>query len=499
MNEHDFLKRIAAEHLDGEQARRRIVHKKEKTRWLVPVAACVAGAVVICTAVPPVRAAIAQWFRENHSVENYVAQPQDARSKTPELDRIIAETTTSEAAAGFADVAPAWREWAGSLGPKVGDIYFDGDKLIVGFDTGGGAAELLGIAADEGERVEIGAPPYITINGVKYDMLDAQDSLMCTVAPAETEYEKYAAYSMGEGEGISEEGKRALEEAKSCRFTMSLGGFSTSGKNMPGAAETEERKKFQAEYSAFDHDYVPAEVVTYDASTLQSGVQQVKAVLPVASVKTIWTQGSDGTMEGRREAEYIGKLILAFSFDPAAGNGKTQSYEIGETKEFTGEGTFACLDLESDADYAVAYNCTKDLSGVSMTVKRMEVTASGAGIYAALTCPDRWTELEKESFLNHLTPIVLGDGQPLMTSGETYGLEEGGEDEGFRINLKMLPSELAQIKTFTIVPALGYYTGYDGADYEEGKPAKLPKEGLGYQEESARLAECAVDFMVAMK
>ena len=113
----------------------------------------------------------------------------------------------------------------------------------------------------------------------------------------------------------------------------------------------------------------------------------------------------------------------------------------------------------------------------------------------SLTCPDDWNELDKRCFLGSLIPTVRGDGEVLPVSGEQYGLEEAGEDQGMCIYLKLLPSEVAAVDSFEIGWTLEHFTGYDDVPYVEGQPTRIRKDDVdGWQADSEELTDCSLAF-----
>lgn len=473
---------------------------KKKT-WLTPVLTGVAAVIVVCAAVPDARAAISQWFRENFSVQNYVAQPAEARPSTPELDALIDQAKPKDAEAvnsiEIVNVTPEWQKWADSLNPAVGDVFYDGKELIVSFDMGGGAAELImgGVYTTGAESpfpisVRTGDPGYIKLNGTKY-------AYNVMSGPAESSFRKYQSLFEEDGPAGNRAAQR-IREADTVPYTATIDFSRTSADyiaDFDGLPEErqalilEEIKRAQQ----YDPEYTPFAFKTLPESRL-SGIQEVEVNISLWA--TDYSKPAQEDAEGTTwQSEYIGMVKLRFSFDPTAGSQNKQIYEVSRTSEFTGEGTYRWADWESDPGYVTCTNKTIDMKGVTMTAKRIDSYASGAELYVSVTCPDDWDPLDKECFLSSLTPRVLGDGDALPTTGEQYGLKENGEDLGMCIYLKLLPSELDAIDTFEVIPVLSRYSGYDDMPYEEGRPTRIPKDAVhGWQEESTELTDCALQF-----
>lgn len=503
-NEHIFYKAAIGNMLpDREEIRRKALEqaqpsgrKAKRHSWLIPAVACIVAVAVICAAVPPVRAAISQWFERNFSVGSYMAKPAEARPSTPELDAIIEKTRPEKAelpnSIEIVNMVPEWQDWASKLKPKVGDVFFDGKELIVSFDMGGGAKELLLEGTDVKQfpvSISMGNPGYIKLNGVKY-------AGSVSSGPAESVDSEIHSNVTDDGH-LPDEVIKRVNEMKSVIFTAAINFTNTadSGKGFDRLTQ-KQKDQFMEEVrkvQAYDPEYTPFDFKVMPAGEKLKGVQQVEANIPLVMHDfSKPTKVKDGTVyQGKR----IGLIKLRFSFNPEAGNKNMKSYTINRTVEFRGKGKFAWADRDSDPEYVTCTNKTIDMTGVKMTAKRMDVYASGAELYVGFTCPDTWDELDKKCFLGNLTPCTKGDGINLQTSGEKHGLEENGEDLGIRIDLKMLPSELEAIDTFEILPILGYYTGYDDVPYVEGKPTRIKKDEVkGWQEDSKELSDCVLKF-----
>ena len=385
--EHQFYRSALDGLLPGRESIRRKALKqaehsrpRRRLRWILPAAACLVAIAVICAAVPPVRAAIAKWFTVNHSVEDYLAQPESARPSTPELDTIIAQTMPEETAAvnsiEIASIAPEWQAWADKLNPSIGDVLFDGKELMVSFDMGGGAGELvLGGNAAYPVAVSFGNPGYMILNGGKYDYSMSTDYVG-------SEYDSYFSH-IGEDGRLSEEGEKLAEEDDSVRFTAIID-FSRPATSQWIAPEDwpedlpegswEEHLAFIAKMQQYDPDYAPAEFKA--APEKLTGVQQAELHLPL--IATDYTKPSRVDEDGMYYSGVpIGMVKLCFSFDPAAGYTNVNSYEINQTGEFKGEGTYAWADWDSDPDYVTFVNKTIDMAGVKVTVKARGMLRDG--------------------------------------------------------------------------------------------------------------------------
>ena len=481
--------------------------KRKKHSWLAPVAACLLGAVVICTAVPPVRAAITQWFRDNFSVENYLAQPAEERPSTPELDAVIEKSAPEEKIAWsgieITNVAPEWQEWVAALNPGVGDVFFDGRTIIAGFDMGGGAMEFMNDYYwndDNPISVSFNDIDYFTMNGEKYGhspRVDISWSVVDSYAKYHIENPDGEQRKPGDG-SLTAEGYEKLLSAESVPFTVTIS-HDDYNNIMDTLAASEGREydellSYVNERKKSDPEYTPEEFKFFDADTQLDGVQNVEVRLDMTAYDHHdFAETEDGYIELTKDPVRIATLVLKFSFNPDAGTGNDGSFEINAVKELSGDVTYNFSQREDG--YVTVYNKTQSLDGGSIAVKNLNSHLTGAELYISLKLPDGWTAAEKESFINTFVPKVLGDGAQLPSSGMQFGLAEDGEDEGLCISLDMLPSELEAIKKFEIVPIVGYYTGYDNAEFVEGVPTKISEgDFTGWQEESTELTDNTLKF-----
>ncbi len=504
-SEHQLYKQAIGSLLpDQDSIRSKVLRMKTATttrrphRWLIPVAAGIVALAVVCVSVPSVRAAIAQWFTVNRSVQNYIAQPADIRPSTPELDAIIDETMPEETvmpnSIEIVKIVPDWQEWADKLNPTLGDVFFDGKELMVSFNMGGGAPELIMGGNGNQSPYQIGIsmsnPGYVILNGKK--VAHSVSSHL-----ADSDYIKYLSYINNDG-SVSDEGIKLIEADKSVSFTTTIDFTHTKSEDAIKAEDlpAEHREQYYEDIKkvqAYDPEYNPKEFLA--GSNKLEGIQLVEIHIPLMVTDYAAPIKVDDMLV--HQSEIIGIMKLCFSFDPSAGYKNMQSYIIDKSVEFIGEGTYAWADRDSDPDYITFVNKTVDMAGVKMTAKRMDCYASGAELYVSITCPESWSELDKQCFLHSLIPSVKGDGTKLNTSGEQYGLEENGEDLGMCIYLDMLASELDAIDTFEIELILSRFAGYDDVPYVEGEPTKIKKDDVkGWQEESTVLKDCTLTFKI---
>ena len=525
MNEKEFLRNIVQNSLDGRDLKRAIVFGKkgrDRQRWLLPVTACAVAVFLVCCLVPPVRAAIVQWFNQTfHGVEDYISQPKENRGQVSDLDAMIKQAKPGEAEQAQENsieltvTDPAWQDWADKLDPQIGDVYFDGEKLVVAFDMGGGAAEFLGDRYMSLENDIVPFPDqvgfmsgYVTVNGKTY-------SLSPFVTEAPIEYKKYMQYETEDStegeipheegnEFITNEGKQELLDAKSVLFTATVDLDLPSVDNSKESMSAEDYAAWQdviEEWRKNDPLYDPEHYSVWDPTMRMEGVQNIEISVPLSytdySVPGVVEHKDQYGESIRYKGGLIGMLRIRCSIDPEEGYANIKTYEIGKTMDFSGEGRFKTYDNISDPGYAICNNITKDLSGVALHVKRMVVSSSGTKLYIGVTCPDYWTDIEKGGFLGSLTFVPYAGESRIPSSGEQYGLEEGEEDMGFYMELDILPSELETIDTIRLVPVLSRYAGYDGVPFEEGKPTKIKEdEILGWQEKWGELTRCTFDFQI---
>ncbi len=504
--EHGFYKQAIKWILPNQEIMRKQIISRpvnsrvKRHRWLIPVAACAATVTVMGTAVPPVRAAILQWFQANFSVQDYLAEPSAARPSTSDLDSLIQQAKPAGVQAAnsidIADVDPAWQSWADSLHPTVGDVFFDGKQLMVSFDMGGGAEELLKSSVSPALKdqemprcVYLAGPGYVKMNGEKF----AYDTFS---HPSESAVNNFRKYYNEDDTVITQEEKQKLDVPGSVTFTATTDFSKPGGNYIPGFDKLAEEQRALILQEIQQQQVYDPEFTFFDFKTLNpeqtlTGVQKVELNIPLFATDTEKPAG-DGA---NYASKCIAVLKLRFSFDPQAGNDHKQSYGVNKTVVFSGMGRYKWVDRQSEPGYATCTNKVADMSGVKLTVKKMDVYASGTDIYLSYTCPADWDTLDKQCFLNSITLKVRGDGTDLQISEEQFGLEEKGEDVGECIRLNILPYELKAIKTFEVLPVLSYYTGYDAVPYQEGKSVRIKASELkGWQEGSTQLADCALTF-----
>ncbi len=467
---------------------------RKKQRRLIPILACVSAAVLICATVPPVRAAIAQWFEVNFSVQSYVAQPPAQRVSTPELEAIIADSkpdvqqTASSNSVEIVEIAPEWREWADKLNPSVGDIYYDGEQLIVGFDMGGGVPEFaLGGTHTEssGEALEfpyeiwMGNPGYIFLNGQIYQA-------SCDANITESTQQMWMKFIDEKTGLLSAEGVETAKNADSISFASTI--------------RIEKPADLPDDFASLSYDEQAAlmdeAIATFDASQADmpklEGVQQVEVYMPL--VLTDFSKPIQEEDAISYQGTEIGKLKLSFSFD--TNGARTNEYiAIDETVNFSGSGTYMWSDWESEAGYTSFVNKTVDMSGVSMTAQKLEISPTYTKLYLGMNCPDDWSERDKACFISALGYGITGNGSPLIKRSETFLGGENGEDSVICIELSILPSELKALRDIEIIPSLSRYSGYDNTEYVEGKLTKISNDDItGWQEDSTTLTDSVLQF-----
>ena len=459
--------------------------------WLIPVAAGIAALALVCASVPSVRAAIAQWFTVNHSVENYLAQPKDARPSTPELDAMIDETMIEDAAASssieISMVAPEWQAWADKLKPSMGDVLFDGKKLMLSFDMGGGAGELLrgGMTMKDGGMlypygVEFGNPQYIKFNTEKY---------ACYVSACEADSERIGYYDYDiPGGGMTDEGLKLLETDDSvlCIATVYFSKEYT-GPIFDKESYSDEELGWVKEAQQYDSDFVPWE---FKQLKHMSGIQQAELTIPLTATDYTNPQYyEDGSVS--YSGTVIGVVRMRFSFDPGAGYESFKGFDINKTAALKGEAVYGWMDWESEPDYVTYGNKTVDLSGISVTAARMDCYASGAELYLDMDFPEGWDEKDIAYFIRSLDPVVKGDGVKLRISGSAFRTEP--DDIGLTVYLDMLPSELEAIDLYDVSFNMSRFI--DSAFSSGDEPVRLKWSQM---HESAdmleELEDCALTF-----
>lgn len=481
-------------------------------RVLLPITVCLLVAITVCFAVEPVRAAILSWFNGNHSVGDYVAQPKESRESNAELDAIIAKTNTGQKGTlEFRNMLPEWQEWADSLDPKMGDIFYDGEELIFTFDLGGGVEQfiidsMLGdIAKVEGkERIGLSfsSSGYILIDGKKYEAYS-------WALPSESETDKiYSAYASGDAEPLTPLSQQDWEEIRSINSLMFSGVVDMSptpeaAPNWQPTLSAEEAAESEANIKkaqSFDKEFDPDSFLPIVEGMKLSGEQQVELNMPI--IATYYDKEIQGDGWISYEGEQLGILNVKFSFNAYDGAGQENAYNINKTFDMKGEAKIGYTDSESEPGYTTAMNKTLDLAGVQVEVKKLVQKPTGADLHFALTCPEDWNDLDRHSLKERtgfvgLNPRIYADGAEVPSGGRTAGLNENGDDQDYVYHIKMLPSEIANIKEFEIRWETSYYQGFDKAEFKDGDIMRIKNEDwTGYQTDGYELDDNRMKFSI---
>ncbi len=135
----------------GKMTRKRLgfAAQKHRPRWLIPIAAC-ACAAIICTAVPPVRAAILDLF-SRFNAQVYMGTPQAQRTAIPGVEALIQqpeqskthevllgealpdwnEISEARAASGYSTFDASQFKWLLDIKPGASEVLYDGGNTLM--------------------------------------------------------------------------------------------------------------------------------------------------------------------------------------------------------------------------------------------------------------------------------------------------------------------------------------------------------------------------------
>ena len=155
-HEHDLYKKAALGILPNpDTARMHILQeaKKEtrlikKSKWIGPAIACACAALVICTAIPSVRAAVVDFFR---SVGSYMSASSEER---PQVEDVFVQTVDGEnpkvemVAQGTTDAAITGdisgdAQWRSRVKVTLNEALYDGETLYLTYTVDGSEIGLL--------------------------------------------------------------------------------------------------------------------------------------------------------------------------------------------------------------------------------------------------------------------------------------------------------------------------------------------------------------------
>lgn len=517
-SEHNLYKKALAQALpDAYKTKAQILrdakeemHSRKKISWAIPAACCILAAVVICIAVPPVRAAIQRFFDREYTVQNYVAKPQEERLGAPELETAINATMTqgedenAVSSVEILNVVPKWQAWADSLSPQMGDILFDGDKLIASFDMGGGARELLmGRPVEFGGdalryEISFGNLGYMALNGQKY-------AYNMYSEPTEPSFDKFAAYYDEDFNFIqTEESLSAVDSATSvpCAVTVDFKENHSPFQNYSGLSEQEkaDMDEYISEAQAFDPAFIPSEIMPAPEGRLE-GIQHVEISLPLMLVDYGAPEhASQEVLGATYTATQIGLVKLTFSFDPAFGYESKQlitgasASAFGEQVVLEGAYPFMFSEWNESDEASTLWNEELDLSGAIVTGTEIEIGPAETLITATIEPPAHWDDETLHSVVPYSIGLsLLGDGQNLPYGGEFGITEAGSRTIVAKFELNMLPSEIRQISEYTLVPYVSFLADSEGKQVPLGQ--KMSGKD-GWKTESILLEEYAIKFTI---
>ncbi|MEF9989176.1 MAG: hypothetical protein RR716_01510 [Christensenellaceae bacterium] len=445
---------------DTEKIRRNIIScaKKQpsKNKWYIPVAICACAVITLCVAVPPVRAAITQWFAGQFGINNHLAASPEERAYIPEVDDIIKNTMTAPTdkvsvnSAKITSIVPEWQEWADNLNLQLGDILFDGKQLIITCDMGTVLSSFLfpdseGSASRNDEYgVTLGNSGYIILNGEKYianvltvptgDVTNPDEkaiySIMANFECAENTYEGYQRY------------RNLPDTDEATQFHNSYVAI---------------RKQFDADYEQLDFKVSPQKL---------DGMQHAVLNLPIMVIDSPEQviKYESGTEHIPRQ---IGVLTLNFSFDPAAGYESVNTNELSNMVTFSGTGIYENHDtVDGKTDFSLQ---EIDYTGVTLALKEVTSSATGTNITVEINCPDGWDENTTTNFFRSLNLKFTADGNEFQHTTMGNVSESGNADYEYTFLLSMLESETKAVNEFCITPQLTHAVDLNEEKLEIGK------------------------------
>lgn len=151
----------------------------EKRRYVVPATVCAVAAVAILAAVPPVRAAVADFFI---TVGSYMATPAEER---PEVEGVniqkveagkpqtgpwsTAAPESRQGGMGTAQAVSGTESWIGDIGEiTIKEALYDGEKLYLTYTVEGTAVDLIAAFGDDvsRQRLEEAEGDSIRVHGL---------------------------------------------------------------------------------------------------------------------------------------------------------------------------------------------------------------------------------------------------------------------------------------------------------------------------------------------
>ncbi len=503
--EYDFYKSVANGSLpDTGAVRAEILEGKKKrsgrSRMIITIAACLTAVVAVSFTVEPVRATILSWFRENRSVENYVAQPAEERTYTEELEQIIMQTkpeTDKEATMEFFDVDPEWQDWVDELQPTVGNAFYDGYELIIPLNFKSGAMELVmagGMTKNDNSHmfptgIEFLNVGFVTLDGKTY-------SSMVDTKPTESMHteitQKYTSNddNFDENDNLTEEARRKIESENSIDMTSSLLSLGEEMQVPDGFYDTDIYSMTEDELMSFirDNESFLASAYNPDGLGIASGEHEM-----IIDYRLVMTDYASATVTSEDEYGFttsydkktVGFMRITLPFN-AVSPEKTTT-EVGQSTAFVGEALMGTG--YTDDEYAYYENKTVDLSQVSMTVENVETTPTELKLIISY---DFAPGFDAQSFLYQCVLEFSSDEFAFRGSSSRA---VPGKENTHEYMFNILASESENIKTVTITPTLGYYAGFDNAELVEDGVTKIPlEEDTGYQQGSETLTDSAFAF-----
>jgi len=400
--------------------------RKRGMRWLAPVAAVIAAAVIVFS-IPSVSQAIGNWLSSAFRISDYMAVEPDLRESNGDLADAVQTPipTGNQATIRFLDETDyieevnQWRAenghsefdrseyaWVNDLNPKVSELLYDGRNLVVNTELTASAERFIGTFGGDGERYDIWTNSIeVLING-----------------------EEYTAYT-DQGGGL------ALQSL-----------FSKDGSN------------------GFDMDAVRAATSVTEQTTLLGNQAPAFPSGPVTVTIEMWLM--DGRIDDMSTVGLVAIITQELTFDSTEGNGKLgDSYAV--TQQLSGTAPITLHWADGSVE-----NTMFDFASVTVTanVSRRTTGISVKLHYSFANEPDQayWDAIVPGATGGHgLQYEALVNDRSIGKVWHTANQLGLREDPG--VEIPLTESELESVHAIVLHPWVRYMSSYstDGELYEE--------------------------------
>ncbi len=444
-------------------------------KWALPIAACIALALITVFAIPSARAEVLSWFGAK-TPEEYLADPENRRP-VEALEQVIvksAETEGQGVEAGsvtdnrlvYAADEPVWQSIADDFSIELGETLVDGEKMYLSVKLNGLSAlpELDKLTGGSGTRttVPLDELPMLFQSGQVPKVF--RDGAVSFYSEAETDIW----IVLNDGTELDFIGLTTLmHDPEVQQFVSDM------------------RAKYLGDNEYYTDDRTPADVSAETAEWLE-GKSFISTVHFDLSSLTYYgasdpleflSRYADGN--GMIEAKVVYRAS-AYPYYPFDAHKKYEA-ELGtarfdikafhglESAPLTAEGPSVLasrsvklsycewIETANSMDYAVT-NLAADLEGVSFTLKE-GAYINGLGIQDVVirvSFPDSWTNEQRTAFAQGVSFRAEANGQEFHISGFTRTAVGEGEYE-FRLGHIGMPYEMVKdLAEVRIVPLLNH-------------------------------------------